>query len=445
MFPSLASLGLGGKLTRTSLATLILRSCYVGLEFICSIVLARVFGAASYGEYAVAVSSVSLLAIPAALGLDRLLVREIAGLNALGEWSLLRGTLRRGTQLVLAASIALAALSACAILLFEPVPEANLAAALLAGISAVPLVAYARMRQAAMQGLGQVTLGQLPECIVQPGMLLLLALIFYSQRGSVNASYVPVFLYIAAATISCVFGTLLLWSALPSPVRQVSPQYRTRLWMQQAIPFVWMLGMNAIVTYVDTVVVGMMRGAAEAGVYRTASQIAMLVAFPLTAMNVAAAPAIAALYAQQDMQGINRLARQAALAILVLSVPVALMLVLFGGVFLRLFGPQFASGYTALAVLSIAYLVNTAAGISGYLLIMTKHEKTAAIGFSAAAALNIGGLLICVPRWGIEGAAIATAASVVFVSIYFAVSAYRKLGVQATMLSLPQRLRSVSL
>lgn len=444
MLPSLASLVLGGRLTEASFATLVLRSCYVCLEFICGIALARIFGASSYGAYAFAVSCVTLLAIPAALGFDRLLVREVANFTALGEWSLLKGVLRRSTQIVLTTSVALAAVAACGILIFEPVTETTMSAALLAGISAVPLVAYARIRQAALQGLGRVPLAQLPETIVQPGLVLVLVLISHSYLTSMNATYLPVFLYVAATAVVCVFGAMLLFGSVPLAVRQVVPRYRTREWLQQAIPFVWMLSMNAIVTHVDTIALGVLRGPVDAGVYRIASQMAMLVAFPLTAVNMASAPAIAALYAKQDMRGIKQLARQAAMAILALSLPLVLILVAFGDALLGLFGSEFKEGYRALAILSTAYLVNAGAGTSGYLLIMTRHEKTAALGFTLAAILNIGGLVILVRIWGITGAAIATSASVVFVSIFFAVLAYRKLGIQATALPLPEPVRSQS-
>lgn len=419
------------RLTKTSVTTLLLRSCYVGLEFACSLVLARTFGASSYGAYAFAVSCVTLLAIPAALGFDRLLVREVSICNTLSEWSLLKGILRRSTQLVAINSIALTIFAALGLFFFGDALEPTISAALFAGIFAIPLVAYARIRQAALQGLGRVTLGQVPETVAQPGLVLILVAIFHSSLTPMNTSYLPVLLYVGAAGMAGIFGTAILLGSIPSPVRTATPDYRSGEWLRQAIAFAWLLGMNAVITYADTVAVGFLRGPVEAGVYRIASQMAMLVAFPLTAINMAAAPIIAALYAKNDMQGLKRIAKQTATAAFALAVPAVLILISFGNRLLELFGPEFGQGYQALAMLSLAYLINAGAGAAGYLLIMTKHEKAAAWGFTLAAVLHIVGLMVFVRTWGITGAALATSASVIFVSIYFAAVAYRKLGVKA--------------
>jgi O-antigen/teichoic acid export membrane protein len=103
---------------------------------------------------------------------------------------------------------------------------------------------------------------------------------------------------------------------------------------------------------------------------------------------------------------------------------------------LLLFGDEFTAGRLSLAILCGAYLVNAAMGTSGYLLIMTKHEHAAAVAFGCSAAINVLGNFLLIPVWGINGAATATALSVVFVSVAFAILTSRKLGIQPTVLSI---------
>ena len=77
------------------MALLGIRIAAVGLEFLCYLVLARVFRASAYGVYAIVMSCVAIFAVAGACGLDRLLVREIAVLQARGDWSHAKGLLQR--------------------------------------------------------------------------------------------------------------------------------------------------------------------------------------------------------------------------------------------------------------------------------------------------------------------------------------------------------------
>ena len=425
-------------LTKGSLGSLVLRCGFVGLEFACGISIAWVFGAPSYGAYAFSVSCTTLLAIPAVFGLDRLLVRQVASLSALGEWQLLKGALHRASQIALIGSVALAGSFAAVLITFDIISDTTVETALLLGIFTVPVIAYSRIRQAALQGLGKVATGQLPEMLIQPGLLLVLVFLWYRYAGpDTGPTYEPVVLYVLASVVACCIGAVMLRAATPLAILQVAPTYQTREWLRQAIPFAWLLSMNAVVTHLDTIVVGFMRGAVEAGIFRVASQMAMLVTFPVTAVNMAAAPVIAALYAKQDMTGIAVLARRSAQLALGFAVPIAFVLVVFGKHFLALFGPEFRAGYPSLVLLCFAYALNAAAATSGYLLIMTRHEKFAALGFTCAALVNVVALLVFVRFWHLFGAAMATSLSVVIVSAIFTFFAWRKVGIQPTALPLP--------
>jgi O-antigen/teichoic acid export membrane protein len=124
---------------------------------------------------AIVMSCVAVLAVPAALGLDRLLVREIAVLQTHGDWAHAKGLLRRSQQLVLGVSIAIAGVAALAFSLFYRVADGRLLESFQIGMVLVPLIAFARLRQAALQGFGRVVAGQVPEGVVQPAIMMLLA------------------------------------------------------------------------------------------------------------------------------------------------------------------------------------------------------------------------------------------------------------------------------
>lgn len=409
----------------------------VALEFLVGLLAARLLGASSYGAYAFSLAWVGLLGIPAAAGFDRLLIREIAVFQARSDWSAMRGILARSNQIAVLLSILLALVAAGGAQFLARQNGSEMTAALQLAMVIVPLVAIARLRQAALQGLGHVALGQAPETLLQPAVLLLLVIGFFLFPAMPRTGPVTVGLHSLAAATACVAGIWLLRRALPRELATATATYQTRIWLARAVPFVWILGMNVIMMHTDVILLGLLDGSDAAGVYRVANQMANLVAFPLTAVSMAFAPVIARLHAQADGAQLQRRATGAAQAILVMALPIAVALVLFGKPILSLFGDEFAAGSTALAILSSGFLVNAAMGISGYLLIMTQHEKAAAIAFAASAGLNLLGNLLLIPAFGVNGAAAATALSVAAVSVAFAWLAYRKLGIQPTALALP--------
>jgi O-antigen/teichoic acid export membrane protein len=405
--------------------TLALRSAYVGLELLCGLALARTFGSAAYGAYAFTMACVGMLAIPGAAGFDRLAIREVAALTARQQSALVRGVLRRGGQFALAASCVLALVMAGIAWLADT--DESLEHTLWAGALLIPIVATARVRQAGLQGLGRVVLGQVPELLVQP--LLLLALVGLIQLLPVfqPLGVVAMGLQLIAASIACALGIIFLRRSLPASVTNSRPEFRTAQWINSAIPFVWMLGMNVIVTNVDTFLLGVLDSASSAGFYRVASQLAMLVVFPLTAINMAFAPVIASLYASGEIDSLRRRARLASRLALLAAAPIALGLLLVGKYALQLFGPDFAVAYPALVILTVGYFINAMTGTAGYVLIMTRHEGSAAMIFGAAASINVAGNLLLIPRFGLTGAAIATAVSIAVTSVGLVVMARRHL------------------
>lgn len=424
---ALATSVLGREFALGAVGTLSVRLTFVALEFTAGLALARFLGAAGYGVYAVVMSTVALLAIPGAAGFDRLLIREVAALRTLGNWELLRGVLRRSTQVVLCCSVVVAI---AGYLAFESLVPGDAATALLLGMALVPLLALARIRQSALQGFGRVVFGQLPEMVVQPALMLSLVGAAFTC-GVTRSGTVAVLLQVIAAAVACLIGVVFLRRSLPVEVRDARPEFRTRYWMSNGIPLVAMMALNVVLTNADTVMLGILAETELAGIYRISSQMASLVAFPLTAVNMAIAPRIASLHATSSLEELRAQAVSVANASLAAALPIALALVMFGKPLLGFFGSDFVAGYPAIVILSVGYVFNSAAGCAGYLLIMTGHEKSAAVAFAGAALVNVSGNLLLIPTFGLMGAAIATALSVLIVSTAFAWLSHRLLGVRA--------------
>ncbi len=148
---------------------------------------------------------------------------------------------------------------------------------------------------------------------------------------------------------------------------------------------------------------------------------------------MALGPVVSSLYTAGELQRLQRIVTISARVVLLGSLPVALSMIIFSRwILLTVFGADFVSGATALAILSAAQIINAGMGSVGLLLVMTGHERDTATGVGIAAVMNVALNALLIPVWGIEGAAIATAISVATWNILLAVWVYQRLGIYTT-------------
>lgn len=421
-----------GKLPPQSVATFVIRTAAIGAEFACMLLLARLLGVESYGRFAFAMSVVAIAVVPAMFGFDRLLIREVAAAQAASAWDSMKGLLVRATQVTVLASLVIVCVLVLVASRFRA-PDAEMAVAFGFAAALVPVIAFVRLQQAALQGLGHVPVGLAAESLIQPLMLaaLLLALVAGGplQPGSTTAFA----LQLCASGTALVAASLFLRRRLPTPVAAALVRFRDREWLAAGAVFMWLIGMSAVLVNVDTLLVGALLGPAEAGAYRVASQLAMIVGFPLAAVSIAMAPTIAALYSQRRHEELALRVQHAARVILAAAATGALCAALVGRPLLAALGPGFDRAYPATLILIAAYLFHAAMATSTYMLFMTAHERLAAIVFTAGAATHVALGLILIPRFGIAGAAIAAGASLALVAAASALLAWKKTGINATI------------
>lgn len=428
--PGLASgdSSLRGLLIRGTSGTFALKVASAGFNFVISLLLARLLGVAGFGAYSFALAWVGLLNIPSILGFDRLLIREVAVHRSRSEWGLMKGLLLRTSQLVLVASCAVALIAAGVAWLLSGSLEPRMLHAFWVAMVLLPLTALSLLRQAALRGLHRVVSGQVPEMFIRPVLFILLVGGAYLVFGTGMSASWAVGINAVALVIAFVVGAVMLRRSLPGAVKEERPAYATRLWLGSALPLMFVSGAQVINTRADIVMLGAIKGAEDAGVYTVATRGADLIAFVLLAVNAAFGPVVAGLYAAGERGRLQRVITRSTRFIFLASLPLAVCFMVFGGWFMLIFGEGFARGATALAVLSVGQLISAAVGTVGVLLVMTNHERSAAIGVGIGAGLNVSLNAALIPAFGLEGAAIATMSSLVATNLLLAVWVYRELG-----------------
>lgn len=404
------------QLFRGGLGSVALKVSNILLGLALAVALPRILGAENYGIYTYVFALISLLAVPAQFGLPNVLVRETARSRVTSSWGAMRGIWRWAWQVTSLVSVAIGVVvGAVAWLLADRFTSLELTT-LAWGLLLVPLIALGKLRGAALCGLGQVVVGQLPEIVVRPGLYLLLIL-------GAQLLFPDAFLDVAdAMALHCLAAggalltvAMLLWRRRPAPLAlKPAPEYHARTWMAAALPLALVSAVHLINQYTDVLMLGLLRDAEEVGVYQVAVSGGMLVTFALGAVATVASPQFARLHAERDWQGLQAVVTMTSRFVLLLTIPVVLVFV-FGGEFIlgRVFGPEYTEAHAALAFLALGQLMNATTGAVGVLLMMTGHERETARGVAVGAGLNVVLNLALIPPLGMDGAAIATATSTV--------------------------------
>jgi O-antigen/teichoic acid export membrane protein len=406
------------------------------LGFALAVLLARALGAEGYGIYAFVFSIVSILAVPAQLGLPHLLVRETARYRYQGNWGLLRGLLRWSDRIVISFSLGIGLASAAvaySISYHTASVELN---AFLYALALIPLVALGNVRGAALRGLGSVVQGQLPEMILRPGIFLVLvaASALFTQLTAPTA----IALHGIAAGLAFFLGSMLLRRSLPPQAKSVDPRYTARDWISSVLPLSLLTGMLIVNTQTDVVMLGLLATTEDVGIYRAVAQLAMLVVFVFTAVDMVIAPYISQMYAARETERLQRLVTLSARAVLTAALPVAIAFLLFGETILAVvFGPDFGSGHAALAILCLGQLANAAAGSVVTLLNMAGHERDTAARVAIATVSNIILNLVLIPPFGTVGAAIASAVTLTLWNSLLCYQVWVRMGIQSMAFRLP--------
>ena len=237
---------------------------------------------------------------------------------------------------------------------------------------------------------------------------------------------------IVAAVITLAIGVKLLYGILPHTLKEATPKYQAKTWLYSALPFMFMGSMYLIKSRTDLVMLGAIQGAEAVGIYFAVARGAQLIDFVTNAANTVLGPNIASLYAEGKTEQIEKILIKSSRGVLLISLPIIIALAGFGYWYLLLFGSEFTQGKNALIILCVGQLANVMTGSVGLLLSMTGHERYTLISRGGSTVLNVVLNALLIPRWGIEGAAIATASSAILLNLENTIWVRKKLGIHCT-------------
>ncbi|MGL4758514.1 MAG: oligosaccharide flippase family protein, partial [Patescibacteria group bacterium] len=298
---------LKNKLLKGAAGSFGLKIASSGLGFVMSILFARFLGTVGLGTYSYATTWANLLGIPATLGTDQLMIREIAVYRSKYEWKLMGGLLRWANLIVLASSIAFAIIAGIIVWNLKINSEPEIVWAVVLAMITIPIISLRSLRLGAMKGLHRIVLGQIPDSLFAPVIIIVLTSgCYWLFSDDFNVFWVLI-IKIIATLITFFIGSTWLWRSLPAPIKQIKPEYKSKQWLFNALPFMFLGTVQLINSRIDIIMLGEIKDVRSVGIYTVILGITELTVFIHHAANSVLGPTIATLYSEGKLKQLEKI------------------------------------------------------------------------------------------------------------------------------------------
>jgi O-antigen/teichoic acid export membrane protein len=394
----------------------------------------RLFGPSAFGEFIYGYSWYLLLLPIAGLGVQEAIVRFVPEYCVQGKANAIFGFVGWARRLGVISSIATATVGLLIATGLRQHISDSLYWTLVLISAALPLGTIGTIAASLLRAAESFAKAQIPQQILRPVFTVLFAWLGVVVFGCPKSSYVG-----AASLLTSVFFFALISMILAgSTFRGISSNRRqipeSAEWLSATLHFLG-LAVIALLARVDVLMVGILAGTTEAGIYLRAVYLAIFVEFGFSTMGVVIGPRIAALHADGNRQELQEMLRLSWLATAAAAIPAGIALVVAGKLVLGLFDPSFEAGYTALVLLTATALIRIVVGPVGRITTMTGLHRQAFWLLSGAMLLNVILNATLIPLAGMNGAAVATLISMAVWKGSGLLLVRNKLGVDPSVLS----------
>lgn len=359
----------------------------------------RTLGEADYGRFSFALALATILEVTMDFGLKEVVTRNVARDRSVAAHLVSHVF---GVKLLLSAG-GLAAITLLALVL-RPEADVRLACVLL-GISAV-LRSYLLTARHLLNGLERFGLDSV---VLVSDRLLLLVLGLAALAAGYGVLGLSVAFVVGRATAFTLAYTIARTQVGALTVGVDRTEWRTLL--RAAAPFGLFIAVLNLYSYVDTVMLGVMRTDAETGLYSAAYRVYEGIVSLASVMGTVAGPQLARQFLV-DRARHAWLTRYAVGGALIAALPIAIVTVLTAPwILAMLFGAGFGAGTAVLRILAVGLVCVFPLQVMHAVAISVNEERVLIRAATAGCVAKIVLNMALIPVWGIVGAALSTVAS----------------------------------
>ena len=416
------------ELIKGSGISFILRFGGLAVGFLLTWIIAKYFKAEGLGDFVLTITVLRLFTLLAKIGLDTTSIRFIASFASKEKWTSIFSFRK---QVVVILSITSVIASLLMYFLANPIADlinANAGYIELNAFFVLPM-AFFMLNYQSLRGLKRIAEFSFFYRMSQALFSVISIVIIYQFT---QGSEVPVYAYLVSVLIVSLLSFLSFryWLKNRSDGKESAEQeimsYSTLL--KISIPLMFAQSVQFIMAWTDKLMLGAMTTPEDVGIYHVAFKLSMFAAVALMAINSIASPKFAEMFGKNDMEGLKKVVHQSTKMIFWTSVPLVTIFFIFPEFFLGLFGEEFKIGVTAFIFLSCGRLISSFSGSVGNILQMTGNQNIYASILFFGAILNVVLNLILIPKYGINGAAIASMSSLIVWNLSMVLVVKKKFG-----------------
>lgn len=396
------------------------------LAFGSQVLMARWMGQFEFGIYVYVWTWVLMVGSVTDMGLSSAARRFIPEYTELKDYNFLRGFLVGARWLAFGTATIIAVLGAIGVTLLRPWLDTFTIVPLYLACATLPIFGLAQSQAGIAISYNWPGMALMPLYIWRQLALTLAIGLAYALGAPTDA--VTVMIIAVATTWAITVGQLVAMNRkLKTQVPLGPKNYAVKTWIGTSLPIFMVEGFYLLLTYVDILALERFRPPDEVAVYYAAARILAIVAFVYFAIAGATTHKFTQYHIAGDHERLASFFAETARWTFWPSLAACALILICGKPLLALFGAGFASGYMVMFILAVGLLARAAVGPAERLLNMLGDQRHCAIIYAIAFAINLGGCVLLIPRFGIEGAAIATSSAIVVESIMFFAVTRRRL------------------
>jgi len=375
-------------------------------------IMTRYLSQSDVGTFTLVQSIINISLIFVLLGMHRSLDRFIPIFDTSGD----KGKIKSLLRLIFLFSISASALVAVGLYLWadyigEVIFNDQILSQLIRiTVISIPLLAVINIVIYAFAGYKELRYNVYLKQILEPVLRILFVLLLAMfGLGLIEWTW----FYILTLVITSIASIWLLFKNIIKPLKN---EKSIKIDFLEIIRYSWPISISSILIMVmgqiDYIILGIYHQTADVGVYRIYIQIAVLLKLVLGSMARIYKPVISELIPQGKGQEIKEVYIRVSKWVLSITLLGFLIVLLYGD---KVTGLLFTDAYavypSALILLALGTLINSAFGPEGMTLEAYGNTKLVMVNSLVALIINIGLGFLLVPKYGIVGAAIATAAT----------------------------------
>jgi len=184
--------------------------------------------------------------------------------------------------------------------------------------------------------------------------------------------------------------------------------------------------MLLLIQWIDIIILGYFETSNTVGIYSVIMKISLFSSVILFSINSIVASEFSRLYSLDKMVDLRVLIKKSSKIIFFITIPILILIVYFSKSILGYFGFEFILANKTLYILIAGQFVNILCGSVGYILMMTEKQNIFKNIMIFATCVNIVLNIVLIPKYSINGAAIASSVSLILWNVISFSYIYRK-------------------